>query len=115
MIDFQDDALNHIAVRLRFGEREANEIGNRLAEGRALPGFREPRCDRCENIAAVEGVAHRLAKIVLRREIPHMERFSLIVNGRKNSVVRTYKVVLISRYKYRAARCSDAWVDHDYV
>ncbi len=96
-----------------FRNREAHEIRDRISETGRLPRFREPRCDRRENVASVERIAHRIAKIVLRSNIPDVQRFRLVIDGRKNAIIGRDKIVLIACHKDGTPRRSDAWVNHD--
>src|SRR6202044_1394113 len=73
IIRAQDDSFHRVSGSLWLGNSKANKIGDLLSKARCLPGFRKPRSHRRKNVAAVECVAHRLAKVMFRRDVPYIE------------------------------------------
>ena len=113
MIDAEDRAFDRIPGNLWFWDGESHEVRDRISETGRLPRFREPRRNRRKNIAPMERIAHRIAEVMLRSNIPDVQSFRLVVDGGKNAIIGRDKIVLVARDKNRTPRRTDSWVNHD--
>src|SRR5271155_5147037 len=75
IIQLQNYALDRVPVHLRLRNAEAHKILNQLSETSRLPVLRKPPRHRRENIPPMKSIADRLAKIMLRRDVPRKKRF----------------------------------------
>jgi len=115
IIDPQDDALHFSVGSARLGEGEADGIVDFLAETHGLLILGQPAGHRCEEVAAVKGIAHGAEEIVVGSDVADGKTFLRVEHHGEHAIVGSDEKMVIAGDEDGAPGGADSGIDNHHV